>query len=287
MTASLTISAIDPLLAQVYRPVDAATRALSIRWVIIGATARDLIYEQLFKVRPRRGTRDVDLAIEVSHWRGYESLRNTLLADGRFRRCEREQQRLICTATGLPVDIVPFGGVDRDHAVSWPPTHDIRMSTLGLADALNCALTVHVEEEAALKLPVVHPAVLVATKFFAWGDRPERRKDAGDAAFMIAEYGKVLGNNERLFNKHNDLLERDDFDLDAAYAEMLGRDLAGMLSVHALKELRFLLATELGRGEVSYLLADMVHQGSISLDLCQRQLSSLVQGLKKVRPSPA
>jgi predicted nucleotidyltransferase len=283
MNTSLRLSGIDSVVLGVYRAVADAAGILRIRWVIIGATARDLIYEKAFRITPRRRTRDVDLAIEVENWGRYEQLRMELIRNGAFRSCEREYQRLRCQATGLAIDVIPFGGVEHDQAITWPSEFAIRMSTLGLADALGTAIRVVLAGDPDLEVPVVHPGVLVAMKLFAWVDRPDRDKDAGDAAFMISQYGKIFANDDRLFSEHADLLHAVDFDLDAAYAELLGRDLASLLTSTCRHELQMLVGAQAELGDDSRLVADMARQSSLSVEQCRNQVAALKRGLHETQ----
>jgi predicted nucleotidyltransferase len=284
MNSSHPLSGIDSVVLGVYRTVAEAADQLGIRWVIIGATARDLVYENWFGVSPRRRTADVDLAIEVDGWADYARLRTALVKNSLFEECPREQQRLRCKATGLPLDIVPFGGVEEDQGISWPPDHAIRMSTHGLAEAMSTAIPLVLQAEPDISVHVVHPAVLVATKLFAWSERPDRRKDAGDAAFMICKYERILDNQARLFTEHSDLLERDDFDLEAAYAELMGRDIAKLLRALSLQELRRLLAEEVQHGEASRFVADMALQGNLRPEKCLELVMSLDRGVQLATP---
>jgi predicted nucleotidyltransferase len=275
---SLPLSDIDSVVLGVYRAVADAAGSLGIRWVIIGATARDLVYETWFGVSPRRRTSDVDLAIEVESWDDYARLRAALAEDDLFEECTRERQRLRCKATGLALDIVPVGGVEEDQTISWPPDHAFRMTTHGLSDAMDTAIPLVLQAKPDISVYVVHPAVLVATKLFAWSDRPDRRKDAGDAAFMICEYEKILGNQARLFAEHVDLLEQENFDLEAAFAQMMGRDLANLLRTRSLQELQRLLAREVRLGDASRLVADMAFQADLPPERCLSLVAALYKG---------
>lgn len=286
MNNSLALSGIDSAVLGVYRAVTDAADRLGIRWVIIGATARDLVYENWFGISPRRRTSDIDLAIEVESWDDYTRLKTALVENGPFEECDRERQRLKCRETGLALDIVPFGGIEAGQGISWPPNHDFRMSTHGLADAMDTSISLVLEAGQDIQVRVVHPAVLVATKIFAWSDRPDRRKDAGDAAFMICEYEKILDNRNRLFGEHADLLEQEDFDLEAAFAEMMGRALSNLMRASSLLELQRLLAQEISRGEASRLVADMALQAGIRPDRCLTMIVALDRGIQSGFSAP-
>lgn len=280
MNYSLQLSGIDAAVLGVYHAVAEAAATLGIPWVIIGATARDLIYENAFGIEPRRRTSDVDLAIEVEDWDDYARLRTLLIANRAFQECGRERQRLRCGTTGLALDIVPFGGVERNQSITWPPDHDFRMTTHGLYDAMHTAIRVTLEAEPDLEVQVVHPAVLVAMKIFAWADKPERRKDAGDAAFMISAYENIFDNRNRLFTEHADLLDQQDFDLEVAYAQMLGRDLATLLRMPSRDELREVLGRQVHLADESRLAADMALQAGISADKSRKLIEGVHRGIQ-------
>lgn len=282
MNNSLPLSGIDSVVLGVFRAVADAADQLGIRWVIIGATARDLVYENCFGISPRRRTSDVDLAIEVESWDDYIRLRTALMENGPFEECGRERQRMKCRETGLPIDIVPFGGIENVQTISWPPDHAVRMSAHGLADAMDTAIPLVLEATPDIPVHVIHPAVLVATKLFAWSDRPDRRKDAGDAAFMISEYERIFDNRERLFAEHADLLDGPDFDLEAAYAEMLGRDLSRLMRPPSLQGLQQVLSREVSRGENCRLVADMARQADIPPARCLTLVVALDKGTRRI-----
>lgn len=49
---------------------------------IIGATARDIIMQQMAGISSSRKTRDLDLAIAVPNWQEFDKIKNCLIADG-------------------------------------------------------------------------------------------------------------------------------------------------------------------------------------------------------------
>ena len=53
-------------------------------YVVIGATARDLILERGYNIPTTRATIDIDLGIEVEDWNQFKKLKDMLLATGRF-----------------------------------------------------------------------------------------------------------------------------------------------------------------------------------------------------------
>ena len=59
---------------------------------IIGATARDIIMQQMAGISSSRKTRDLDLAIAVPNWQEFDKIKNCLIADG-FKKDKTKHQR--------------------------------------------------------------------------------------------------------------------------------------------------------------------------------------------------
>ena len=78
---------------------------------VIGATARDIIFEHAYGIKAPRATRDVDLAVQVANWQDFERLKEHLIATSKFVNDERMIQRLHYHGE-IPVDIVPFGDIE-------------------------------------------------------------------------------------------------------------------------------------------------------------------------------
>ena len=52
---------------------------LNVSYVIVGATARDLVLHYGFNTEIRRATMDIDFGIQVDSWKGFEKLKAVLL----------------------------------------------------------------------------------------------------------------------------------------------------------------------------------------------------------------
>ncbi len=62
--------------------VNRITTTLNMPYLIEGATARDLVYHHRFGTPVKRATTDVDFGIQVSSWKEFESLSQTLVSEG-------------------------------------------------------------------------------------------------------------------------------------------------------------------------------------------------------------
>lgn len=230
MTKLLDLSGkIDEPLLSLYEVLAEVVSSIGIRFFLVGATARDTILEQGFGIQSRRATKDVDVGVRVSGWIEFHSLRQALLDAGHFDET-REVQRLLYRSV-LLVDILPFGEIaNRNGKISWPPDHDVSMSTVGFEDAYGAAQPVRVRADPPLDILIASPAGLAIMKIAAWADRPwDRIRDARDVAHIVENYLDA-GNYERLLEEHDDLVSVENFDYVRAGARLLGRDIGRIAS---------------------------------------------------------
>lgn len=225
---------IDPLLAEAMGEIDRLAADLGIPFVVVGATARDMVLHHGFGLEVRRATRDIDLALEIAHWDAFQDLENGLLATGRFRSDHAAQRLLYASAQRpLPVDLIPFGRIETPgHAITWPPDHVIQLNVQGFADAFRSARTVRVKGEPPTDVECISPAGLALLKLIAWDDGRRdgrRRRDAEDLQYLMETYLDA-GNRDRLLEEHASLLDREDFDYVEAGAHILGSDLAALMA---------------------------------------------------------
>ncbi|MGH3714790.1 MAG: nucleotidyl transferase AbiEii/AbiGii toxin family protein [Micromonosporaceae bacterium] len=197
------------------------TRELGVDYLVVGAAARDLVLWFGYGGAVGRATADLDVAVAVASWQTYESLTS------RFpHRTGDPAHRL--RITGMPVDIVPFGGVERpDRTIAWPPDGHSVMSTFGMAEALADAIEVRLDTDLRCKVASLPAQVIL--KLTAWGERgvDRPRHDSADIAVLLRSYSEDW-NLDRLYGDAA-LLEQFDFDAELAGAALLGRDVARLV----------------------------------------------------------
>ena len=106
--------------------IEKISKKLDFSFFIVGATARDIILEHQFDIKPSRATIDIDIGVIVSGWDQFELLKDKLLSSHVFSP-SKQKQRLLYEAD-FPLDIIPFGMIAaEDGSITWPPEHEIRM----------------------------------------------------------------------------------------------------------------------------------------------------------------
>jgi predicted nucleotidyltransferase len=252
-----------------------AADPIGVSVVIAGAFARDLHthYQHGFAVERR--TEDVDFALAVSDWPQFQTLRQALLATRQFQEAPGRLHRLQ-HHDGLPVDLVPFGGVeDESRHLTWPPPGDTRMHVFGFREALSGASTAILPGNVTVRFASI-PA-LVLLKLIAWNDRHTYapRRDAPDLLLLLRHYAD-LGNQNRLYTQFAHWLDEPDFDYVLAGARMAGHDVAKLLAATDRPMLLALLRREIDTNAPGRLPAEMVRSDP---EFARRLLVAFYAGL--------
>jgi predicted nucleotidyltransferase len=202
---------------------------------VIGAAARDLIFEYVYDARIQRATEDLDFGVAVETWADYDSLKTQLIGSKKFKKDPQQEQRILWTEKveqEIPIDLVPYGGLETgESTIAFPPSEDFTMSTLGFLEVSQNLLTLEISKGFSVEL--ASPAGVALLKFVAYNDRPaQRRRDIQDI-FYIAENYLAAGNEDRLYDPQSGdtgLLEDENFDYRTAGARLLGRDIVPLLN---------------------------------------------------------
>jgi predicted nucleotidyltransferase len=249
---SLTLSVpperpVDPALLGALRLIDAGMRALTRSYFVGGAMARDLILWPAHGIRTGRLTRDIDLGVMIEEWDTFEAIKAHFKNSGRCHQDPKVGHRLIFqlpgSASAVPVDLLPFGGIENsDGVIAWPPGSDILMTVAGFGEASQSA--VHVQVDTDLIVPTASLPAQAVLKLIAWMDRGQRTdKDATDFLLLISNYHSAC-NEDRLYEEEVELLAESGYDLETAGAMLLGKDATQLCSAPTAARLTVLFSSE-------------------------------------------
>lgn len=240
---------VDPIIIDILRVVAADASADGIDYMLVGATARDILLNHVFGISARRATYDVDFAVAVEDWPQFDALRSRLLAHGTFKEHGAAKQRIYFTGPNgslcYPLDLVPFGPIaDGEGEIAWPPDMAVIMNVAGYDDVL--AAAEHVRFAADFDGKVVSLAGLAILKLVAWSDRGrENPKDAHDLIHLMDNY-TAAGNLERVYDEEG-VIEAGDADPDLAGVYLLGKDIRHVASADTLAMLLRIIRQDFDR----------------------------------------
>lgn len=264
-------------LATVVKALQTVASALGQKFFLMGAAARDLMLLHAHGIKTKRETKDVDFAVMVETWDAFTNLRQGLIEGGTFAApLGPALHKLRHVPTNLPLDIVPFGGIERpDRTIAWPPAEDEIFDCFGAREALEASVEVLLPDGA--KVFVASIPALVILKITAWNDRKLTHpgRDAFDLALYMTNYMEC-GNMERAATEHQDMYAVADYDHEATGARLLGRDVAGLLDQQATQRVLKILLPEADADGARLL----VQQAGMELGHGCRLVGALCQGLE-------
>lgn len=108
---SINISGkIDPEKIKVLSSIKGVADVLGIPFFVVGAFAREIIFDYIHQVPSPRITEDIDIGVEVANWEEFQRLRTTLL-DRKILTETKTPHRFVATESSIIVDILPYGGI--------------------------------------------------------------------------------------------------------------------------------------------------------------------------------
>lgn len=229
--------------ARVIADVEAAAAPMGVAPLIVGAFARDLHLQYQHGIAMQRQTQDIDFALAVPDWATFETLRAQLISGERFTAYANIAHRLR-HHTGMPVDLVPFGGIElADRTIAWPPQGASVMDVFGFREGLADAQPVVFS--GGIRSRTVSLAALVVLKIVCWHDRHYEapRKDAYDLHLILRHY-LAAGNELRLWSEFVEWTQHDDFDYERSGPRMLGRDIAQLLNQDGLAQVARIISDQ-------------------------------------------
>ena len=228
MTAELLnlTGKIDAQTASILKTIADVTAKQKSKYIIVGATARDLVLHYGYNTPVQRATKDLDFAVEVESWEAFSNVIDALIQRG--CTTDNKVQHRLYSENNWPIDIVPFGGVENAQAsIKWPPDDNPEMNVRGFKEASDNAQEVIIYDDPQLKVRVVTPEGLMLLKLISWADRPPelRKKDADDLWYLLTNYQMIKNVQEDVYNdEHAADLEYYDWNPDLTACSLLGKE---------------------------------------------------------------
>jgi predicted nucleotidyltransferase len=262
-------------LARLTRSLQEVAGAMGVEYFLMGAAARDLMVTYAHGIQSSRATEDADFAVMVRSWAEFDGLRKGLIEGQQFRPRPGNATHRLRHKDGLPLDIVPFGGVERsDRTIAWPGNEGVVYDTFGINEAFASCVDVILPEEVRLRVASI-PALAIL-KLAAWNDRKRTHagRDAPDLLLFARSY-MDCGNFDRALSEHSDLIESPDFDYVEAGARLLARDMKRLVTARGVDRMLEIMLPETDE-EGALLLA---HQSRMDLKTARRLLEVMSEEL--------
>lgn len=93
--------------------LDGTLKRLQCPYMLVGATARDILLYNVFGQRVLRATQDVDIAILIDSWTRFQTVKSEILRTPDFQPSTAQPYRVLhktlAAAYAPPIDILRFG----------------------------------------------------------------------------------------------------------------------------------------------------------------------------------
>jgi len=263
-------------LAEVVRPLKAAADMLDAPLFLMGAAARDVMLLHAYGIKTLRQTEDMDFGVMVKDWAAFDALRSALLDGGQFETRSKDATHKLWHRSGRPLDIVPFGGVEKpDRTLAWPPNEETIFDCFGMQEAMQSGHEVRLPGEVSLTVPSL-PA-LALLKITAWQDRKLTHpgRDAGDLMLYLRHY-LDCDQYDHAAKDYPNLFEAADYEHEVTSARLLGRDLRPLLSAEATTRVLAIMLPETDASGVRLLAT----QSRLEIGAATKIIAGLCEGLQ-------
>lgn len=274
---------IEPSSQEALTTVTKIAEEINIETFIIGATAIDIMFAQIYGIKIHRITNDIDFSVRVKNWEDYSKLVKKLEESG-FSSTAIEHR---FNYKSIPnIDIIPFGAISLPKlSIKWQGKEPKEMSVLGYEECYEDSIWVRICEAPIVDVRIASPRGLVLLKLISWEDAfPSRARDAIDIIYIMHNYIEA-GNVDRLYDEHSDLVS-DDFDFELSGATLLGRDIAELTNSNTHEHVVNLIVKELKDPSESNFINDMSKGDFQSIDHdqiykhCLQLLKNFLSGLQ-------
>lgn len=268
---------IDAKSIAIYSAIDQVARELDISYVVVGASARDLVLHYGYEATIKRATADIDFGMQVSDWETFEALRNKLNESG-FEETNT-LHRLIYD--GMKIDLVPFGSVqDEEAKIVWPPRGEVVMNVLGFQEAVENVVNIIIQDDPKIEIPVVMPPGLSLLKIICWTDRDAdlKNKDAKDLLYLFKSYEEIPEIRDSIYD-YPELEEKFGWDITLGSAFKLGIDAAEISSEQTMEYLKQIEDDRIDKRPSDLLIEDMCENIENEFERNQQLLSAYFLGI--------
>lgn len=272
----------NELLAETLSALSECYAAIGSEVYVAGAAARDIALRLLNVEDTPRRTLDLDVAVALSDWSQYNKL-SAIMQQNNFVKAEALQRFYYLGKDGrnrYEVDVVPFGEVEKDGLIAWPPEGSPVMSVKCFSEVMSHADKVTVDEDFSFRLASLSGQFLL--KLDTWSDRHlHTKKDVSDMIYIMQNVYVPYALSRSPFPTDIDT-DTETFDPTVAGAEWIAIDLKGMLSTEHQSYYADMLQSEIDKEEESELINDILDvSDSRSYSLFRMALIRMVQILKK------
>jgi len=213
----------QPEINEMLSSLERGLSKFEIDFYLVGAVARDVWMSGINNIKPRRTTGDIDFAILINDKETFEALKNYLINVEGFHPYKGNDFVFIWK-NKLQVDLLPFTAIeDVDGKVIANGIGLTSISLPGFKEIYDEGLPEILVEEKHLFKFCTLPGIVIL-KLIAFDDRPEKRRDdINDISDILNHFFNMY--QHEIWENHNELF-KEEADLKSIAAHVMGREMA-------------------------------------------------------------
>jgi len=264
-------------LRSVFEAFERAFVNTGVDFYVIGALARDYWFSKHHI--ETKGTKDIDIAIQIANSLKFEAIKQYLVTSEGFT-IHSENPILVFDAHGIQIDLLPFGEVEQDGKVFLNSRAFPEIDVVGIKEVFERGVIEVNENGLVFKLSKLEGIVIL--KFIAFNDRPEdREKDIVDIGMILKNYFDIASND--IYDFHQDLFD-EDLGIEYIAARVLGREMRHVLALSQTLDTRIqtIIEDEMILSQESYMLRILVTQiPNTNISFWKEMLINLLKGIRE------
>ena len=217
---------------KILKVINKVMTKFSTKYMIIGAVARSILIENIYKSDITRATKDLDISIMIKNWQEYDNIINEFINNYNYNKDKIKYHRLKCGS--YIIDILPFGKIEKNNKIYWPPNFKEYMYVDFWNEIFKSSLKILVKENhknIKIKIPSLEGFFLL--KIVSWFGRLSS-KDARDIKSILTVMKKEY--QDLLFDKYYYLIS-DNYEYNKVFPFILFKELTKILDNKNLRKI--------------------------------------------------
>lgn len=260
-----------------FEEINEACKELNLSFFIVGAFARDLLLEQIYRQKTGIATRDIDLAIKVDSWNNYDRLIKCLKEKYGYKNGRVAHE--FVSSNGMITDIVPFGKIEEGRKISFPPNFTKIINMVGFAEVYQSCIEIIIDKQ--VKVKIVSLEGIVILKLIAWKDRQPAsisQKHTRDIYLIIKNYFDIKVSE--FAEEFSDIFDDENYDFLSGGAKVIGRRIGQMSnqSKNLKNNIGMVFSKILENKGNSLFISQLVNGTSHSYEYGEKIVNNLIMG---------
>lgn len=213
----------SPIVTEMLSELNVILRDNDVAYYLVGAATRDIHLMGHKNYKPKRATKDIDIAIMIPDEEQYYVIKEALIKTGNYKADLKEPIKLYYKNT-IEIDLMPFGEIeDNNGDIKLTDPRAIEINMIGFKEMLPY---IQQKEINGVTINICPLEGIIILKLLSNYDRPDRIKDLEDINHIISVYFD-LNMDDIYANYHDILTVYENVDNNSEYEKIVSQRVIG------------------------------------------------------------